>query len=97
MRLTKSEKKIIHDTAMEMFGPRTKIFLYGSRADDSSKGGDIDLYVEAERNVDLDDKINFVARLKWLLGDQKIDVILQGTGRIEKPIHRKAKETGVPI
>jgi len=52
------------------------IYLFGSRVDDSKKGGDIDLYLKVLDHSDLfDKKIKFLARVKRELGDQKIDIV----------------------
>lgn len=52
------------------------IYLFGSRVDDSLKGGDIDLFIETEDKSDLfEKKIKFLARLKRAIGDQRIDVV----------------------
>ena len=45
MRLTEKERQVIKETIYKYFGENLKIFLFGSRVDDSKKGGDIDLYV----------------------------------------------------
>ena len=44
MRLSISEIKIIKSVASEVWGAKTKIYLFGSRTDDSKKGVDIDFY-----------------------------------------------------
>ena len=53
-----------------------EIYLFGSRIDDSKRGGDIDLYLSV---IDFDNlfekKIKFLSRIKRELGDQKIDVV----------------------
>jgi len=54
------------------------IYLFGSRVDDSQRGGDIDLYLILEDNSDLfNKKIKFLAKIKRELGEQKIDIIFQ--------------------
>ena len=45
MRLTVTEKKVISSSAKQIFGSETKVVLFGSRANDSSRGGDIDLLI----------------------------------------------------
>jgi predicted nucleotidyltransferase len=45
MRLSKSEIEIIKRVAGEVCGNNTAVLLFGSRTDDSKKGGDIDLYI----------------------------------------------------
>ena len=46
MRLTKTQIKAIQDSFFTFFMKGDKIWLFGSRVDDSKKGGDIDLYIE---------------------------------------------------
>ena len=75
------------------------VYLFGSRADDTKKGGDIDLYVEtACTNADqvLDMKLRFLTALKSKIGDQKIDVIIK-FGNYTLPIYQIAKETGIQL
>ncbi len=51
------------------------VYLYGSRADLSARGGDIDLLVVSE-TLRFQDKLSILANLKDLLGDQKIDLTI---------------------
>ena len=52
------------------------VYLFGSRVDDSKKGGDIDLYFVLNDFQDIfEKKIKFLARVKRALGDQKIDIV----------------------
>ncbi len=44
MRLTDNDKRAIKETFFEIFEDG-KIYLFGSRADDTKRGGDIDLYI----------------------------------------------------
>lgn len=76
MRLQSKEIKIIIQVAKEIYGEGVKVYLFGSRLNDEKRGGDIDLLVRTEgetKNVLA--RIRMIARLKRLLGDQKIDVI----------------------
>ena len=97
MRLTDFEKKTIKETAKDIFGPDARIFLFGSRVKDHEKGGDIDLYIETDQDSCLEDKISFLSNLKFKLGDQKIDVIINSPNQPEKKIFQTAKETGIQI
>ena len=46
MRLSQIEARAIRTIAETEFGPNTRVVLFGSRADDFARGGDIDLLVE---------------------------------------------------
>jgi len=77
MRLTNDEVKMIKKAFIESFEDG-KIYLFGSRVDDTKRGGDIDLYIvpfekfEDERER----KIRFLIQLDEYIGEQKIDVII---------------------
>ncbi len=95
MRLTKDEKTVIQKVAEDIFG-NAEVYLFGSRVDDSKKGGDIDLYIIPEQNGDLlKKKIQFLISLKKKIGDQKIDVIVSEDP--EREIEKEARCTGVRI
>jgi predicted nucleotidyltransferase len=76
VRLKKYEVKAIKTTFKEIF-KNGDIYLFGSRVDDSKKGGDIDLYISIPDKKDLvSKKIDFLVKLKRKIGEQKIDVVL---------------------
>ena len=93
MRLNEHEAEAIREVFAETFAEGS-LYLFGSRVDDSQKGGDIDLYVVTDRKDALaEKKIDFLVRLKQRIGDQKIDLVIdRGTHR---PIDEQAKKTGV--
>jgi hypothetical protein len=45
-------------TIIGALDPAERVYLYGSRADDTRKGGDIDGYLQASRPIDLKTRIN---------------------------------------
>lgn len=76
MRLRTKEIEIILQVAKEIYGENVKVYLFGSRTDDSKRGGDIDLLVRTpQSNKGVLARIRMIARLKEFLGDQKIDII----------------------
>jgi len=77
MRLSEDEQYKIKQAFSEVF-EHGRIYLFGSRVDDSQKGGDIDLYLDLEKNFkDVRYKKNsFLIKLDDYLGEQKIDVII---------------------
>lgn len=100
MRLTPRQHEIIRRTLKSHFGRNSLIRLFGSRVDDTARGGDIDLYVEPDiqdPNQLVDAKLNALAELHRILGDQKIDIVIHRAGSVDLPIHQHARETGVPL
>ncbi len=94
MRLTKSEIQSIKDNVNLIFGEESKVYLFGSRIDDSKHGGDIDLFIEANNLTNkFMQKIELETKLQLALGLQKIDIIIavDSTRLIEK----EARSTGI--
>ncbi|MDH4262376.1 MAG: nucleotidyltransferase domain-containing protein [Spirochaetia bacterium] len=94
MRLSKLEIESIKKIATTTFGNGTQVILFGSRVDDSLKGGDIDLYIKpAEPKNIFQKKNDFLVKLKLQIGDQKIDVVIakDHSRLIEKEALRKGQ------
>ena len=82
----------------EVYGSDADLWLFGSRTNDSAKGGDIDLYVETEEEVNpLDRYLDCRRRLYWLFGDRKIDLVVRARSREPSPIERIARRTGIKL
>jgi predicted nucleotidyltransferase len=93
MRLSEHTKTSII-TVFEQIFQKGTIYLFGSRVDDQQKGGDIDLFV-VPKSLDniANKKIAFLVLLKQMIGEQKIDVVIdRGENRL---IDRIAKQQGV--
>ena len=78
MRLTYTEAKAIIAQTKKHFGNKAQVYLFGSRVDDTKRGGDIDLFIVPGANQgDINQKkIAFLCALKQLIGDQKIDLVI---------------------
>ena len=100
MRLTKTQQKIIPEILRRHFGERAEVRLFGSRTDDTARGGDIDLYVEAEiadPDALIEAKLEALAELHRTLGEQRFDLIVKRPGAELRAIHRSAKATGLAL
>ena len=76
MRLSKREIEVILQVAEDIYGTDVKVYLFGSRVDDSRRGGDIDLLVRTtSEKKGILDRVRMASRIKSLIGDQKIDII----------------------
>ncbi|NMG16629.1 nucleotidyltransferase family protein [Aromatoleum bremense] len=92
MRISADKAQLASDIIAKQYGENARIWLFGSRADDNQRGGDVDLYVEAD-SADVMRKVRCKAALTELF-DLKVDLIV-GIG--DKPIHRIARSTGVRL
>jgi len=100
MRITQKQKIFLIEKSKKYFGVNSSVWLFGSRANDSKKGGDIDLYVETFLNDTemLQAKIKFISEFYNAFGEQKIDLVLhQMQKNIILPIYEEAKKTGVQL
>ena len=93
MRLLPEQRQAIKKYFLKFF-EKGHVYLFGSRADDSKKGGDIDLYMVVPNLENLmQKKIDFLVAVKREIGNQKIDVVFdRGKNRL---IDRVAKKEGV--
>ncbi|WP_299734745.1 nucleotidyltransferase domain-containing protein [uncultured Endozoicomonas sp.] len=78
--------------------PDAIVWLFGSRANDNARGGDIDLMIEAEAIQNpVERKINFRLAFEDRWGEQKIDIILHDCLRDDQAIHEIARENGIRL
>lgn len=99
MRIAATDAKVIKETADAVFGARAAVWLFGSRADDAKKGGDIDLYVELPpEDYSYGKKVRFWCDLIKCLGDQKIDIVINKIGISPPlPIYDIARNKGIRL
>lgn len=93
MRLSKFEIDAIKQSVYGL-DPSAQIFLFGSRANDMKKGGDIDLLIFSSR-LSSSDKIKIKASLFKKLEEQKIDITIAVD--TQKPFVRLALKDAVPL
>lgn len=74
MRLRNLEKESIIK-AVKSIDPDSRIYLFGSRVDDNSRGGDIDLLIITDK-LTYDDKLAIKKKIFYEIEDQKIDIII---------------------
>ncbi len=100
MRLSNKEIAAIKDVTRGVFGDNAMISLFGSRTDDSKKGGDIDLFIQCKSQISREElyqlKIKFLVQLKKIIGDQKIDVLINA-GQLSKSILETVRKEEVRL
>jgi predicted nucleotidyltransferase len=74
MRLSE-EKRLYIKKIVKEIDNKAQVFLFGSRVDDSKKGGDIDILVVSETPWNLMMKNYFEKIFHKQFGEQKIDIV----------------------
>ena len=97
MRLTPEAIAIIVETVKTRLGDEAQVRLFGSRLDDSAKGGDIDLHVSVTEPLTdwVWESAQLAAKLERLLDGRKVDVRLIDASQEAQPIDRIAMQEGV--
>ena len=92
MRLTEFEIKSILES-FHLYFKTGDIYLFGSRVDDTKKGGDIDLYIDTQDIDNLfEKKLKMLSNIKSKIGEQKIDLIIsKDKNRVIKVIKKTRK------
>jgi predicted nucleotidyltransferase len=93
MRITTVEKQILVE-AVKKADADAELWIFGSRTDDSKKGGDIDIAILSPK-IDRMKKIQIRRDILDRIGEQKIDIVISRDG--SEPFFRLAQETGVRI
>lgn len=95
MRLSQRYIEVIKKY-FDQFFQNGEIYLFGSRVDDTKKGGDIDLYFVLKEHSNLfEKKIKFLSRVKRELGEQKIDIVFNTDNK--RLIEKEALQWGIKL
>ena len=100
MRLTDEQRRAIVEETAHIFGPGARVRLFGSRVDDRTRGGDIDLHIETQEGSAaelLDRELKLYARLIHRLGERRIDIVVHRHGQAARPIDEQARQTGIVL
>ena len=99
VRLSLRDSIALEITFQKHFLKNDHLWIFGSRADLSRRGGDIDLYIETnaqDERVAMRMKTEFLGELEDKIGEQKIDCVLNMLNfPYSLPIHKIAKQEGV--
>ena len=96
MRLTDYQTQAIRQFAHQVGGEQSRVRVFGSRLDDTAKGGDLDLLLELLEPVD--NPALMAAQLSALvsrvMSGRKVDVLLSAPNLMHLPIHDVAFKEG---
>ncbi len=96
MRLTPAQQAAIRSLSAELFGDKAGVWLFGSRVDDSGRGGDIDIMLDIPEPVDNPALLvaRFSVMASRLMSGRKVDVLLFAPNLAHLPIHDVAFREG---
>jgi predicted nucleotidyltransferase len=103
VRLTPAQIRLVKKAVTRHFGAKARVWVFGSRIDDSRRGSDFDFHLE----TDLDDPDDVIDRRLELLAElhaapdfegEKIDLVIKAAlpGACA-PIYRIARREGTPL
>ncbi len=97
MRLTPTQITAIRAIVAQLAGDEASVRLFGSRLDDTAKGGDVDLLVEIPHPVADPAWLaaRIAGRVSRAMAGRKVDVILSAPNLLRLPIHEIAQKEGV--
>ncbi len=95
MRLTPEQIDTIQSTVVQTLGEGAVVSIFGSRLDDSRRGGDVDLLIEAEQEPGLLQRASIKNRLENRL-QLPVDVVTASFDQ-PSPFARMAKAQAVPL
>ncbi len=98
VRISDAQVRSLLDGVRLSFGEGAKVWVFGSRADYSARGGDVDLYIETDliKGV-VQAKLDLRSFLWESFGDQKIDILIRSRSKPMSPMHEIAKDSGVQL
>ena len=83
MRLSAYERESLR-AAVHRYLPDAQVMLYGSRVDDSKRGGDIDILVLTNQDVDFRTRGRIEAAMWEKIGEQRIDILIEKPGQLSR-------------
>ena len=74
MRIAELQASALKESVRAIL-PHARVYLFGSRADDTKRGGDIDVLVVGDRQLDLLERVRIKRAFYNRFGEQKIDIV----------------------
>ena len=95
MRLSPKEVSAIR-AEVKRLDSKSEVHLFGSRVDDTARGGDIDLLVVSD-TLGFRDVLRLRTRILDRIGWQQLDLILRRRDEMDEPLAALAQATGVRL
>ena len=95
MRLTAGEITAIREEIGRL-DPSAEVYLFGSRVDDTARGGDVDLLVISDK-LGFRDVLRVRTGIMDRIGWQQLDLIVRRRDQVDEPLAAVARATGVRL
>lgn len=95
MRLPPDQVVAIREEVWRL-DPTAAIYLFGSRTDDSARGGDIDLLVVSDQ-LGFRDLLRLRRAILDRLGWQQLDLVVRRTDELDEPLAAAGLATGIKL
>lgn len=99
LRLDSEQRRAIREAVTELAGPRARVRVFGSRLDDTARGGDVDLLVELNEPALEPARLSaqIAARVSRAMHGRRVDVLIAAPNLQSHPVHEVARRTGEPV
>jgi len=96
MRVSKKVVKIIHDNINKSFGD-VRVYLFGSRTDDTQRGGDIDIAIDTDiqKREFRDKRLQLLGLLAKIDFDYKVDIADYNTP--DTLLHKEIRNNAIEL
>ena len=96
MRLSAAQAQVILRCVHQQYGADAQVMLFGSRLDDASRGGDIDLFVESPNPPTLRQRALAIMLLEQAL-NRPVDMVVVQKGTTGGAFARMARSKAQPL
>ena len=93
MRLTPAEVAAIREEVQRL-DPSAEIYLFGSRTDDTARGGDVDLSLRSAA-IGYEDALRLRIRIQARLAGRRVDLLVNAAE--DHPLTAVVAETGIRL
>jgi predicted nucleotidyltransferase len=95
MRLEPEQAQAIRQE-IHQADPAAEVYLYGSRTDDSARGGDIDLLVVSDK-LGFRELLHLRTAILDRIGWQQLDLVVRRPDQLTEPLAVVARQTGIKL
>jgi predicted nucleotidyltransferase len=99
MRLTAAQIATIRASVAQLAGDAARVWLFGSRVRDDTRGGDVDLLLELDTPVNEPAQLSarLAAQVSRAMYGRKVDVLIKAPNLLHLPIHTIALSEGIRL